>query len=122
MRLTGLMAADDIDPRTVQNTPGAVDGAPVAAATSAITLLEPWTIWTLAGLLVVSVGGALFWARRRGATNITAAEALLDERSALIAQIAQLDDRYAIQEIDEAKWQRERARLKAQLLTLAQPE
>ena len=122
VRLTGLMAADDIDPRTVQNTPGAVDGAPVAAATSAITLLEPWTIWTLAGRLVVGVGGALFWARRRGATNITAAEALLDERSALIAQIAQLDDRYAIQEIDEAKWQRERARLKAQLLTLAQPE
>lgn len=121
VRMTGLLATGDVDPRTIESAPGAVDGPPVAAAAGAITLLEPWTMWTLAALLTVGVGGSLFWARRRlvpGHSGSAASQP--DERTALIEQIARLDDRHAIQEIDTARWQRERAQLKAQLLTLAQ--
>ena len=123
VQMTGLLATGDVDPRTLEGAPGAVDAPPAAAAAGAITLLEPWTIWTLAALLTVGVGGSLFWARRRlvpGRSDSDTSQP--DERAALIEQIARLDDRHAIQEIDAAAWQRERARLKAQLLTLAQPQ
>lgn len=117
VRLTGLLAAGDLDPRTVQSAAGAVDGAPPATAT-AVTLLEPWTIGTLAALLVLGVVGTLIWSRRRF-DGATAEQRLLDERALLIEQIARLDDRHAIQAIDDAAWQRERAQLKVHLLHLS---
>lgn len=118
VRMTGLLAEGDVDPRTLPGSTGAVDGAPAAA--TVVTLLEPWTIWVLSALVIVGAGAGIFWTRRRLGGGASGPVTWQQERAALVAQIATLDDRHALHEIDDATWQRERAQLKARLLLVAQ--
>jgi len=41
------------------------------------------------------------------------------QRTELIQRIAKLDDLHAVGELNDANWQQQRARLKAELLTVA---
>jgi hypothetical protein len=69
------------------------------------------------GLVVVALVGVVLWSlqqRRRGGQDRL--QELHSQRDELIGRIAHLDDQHAIQDIDNAGWQRERAQLKAQLL------
>jgi mono/diheme cytochrome c family protein len=114
IQLTGLLARDEPDPRALQNVPGAATSATMATV---IPQLETWTPWTLGGMLGVLLFGVLIWSwqQRHGQTRDPVAD-LRQQRNVLLQRIAHLDDRRALQEVDETLWQRERTHLKAQLI------
>jgi mono/diheme cytochrome c family protein len=114
IRLNGLLAADDADPRAV---PGAVDGATATTATAAIPLAD-WLPWTVVALILVGMVGVVLWAARSG--RLGGAAQPVDpakQRAALLRRIAELDDQHALGQLGEQAWQQQRARLKAQLLS-----
>lgn len=118
IRLSGLLAADDVDPRTVQSAqPGTA--AAGSAAVVAAPQLTGWMPWTVVGILLVGIVGVVVWSMQRGTLAATLhGRPSESQRMKLLNQIAHLDDQHAIGELDDQEWQRQRARLKAQLLTL----
>lgn len=117
VRMSGLLEAGAFDPRAA-----AVDGsqAMAASAGSVSPGLEPWMVWFSALLVAGVLGGGLAWSWRNG--RIRSADPAGDLRrqhSALVQQIAHLDDLHALGEIDQDAWQTQRAHLKAQLLEIA---
>jgi hypothetical protein len=114
VNLTGLLQPGDIDPRV-----GQTNAVQAGTATSAavVPLLAPWAPWVVGIVVVLVFAGVVVWSlqqRRMGASDRL--HDLHAQRDELLKRIAHLDDRHAIQELDNALWQRERARLKAQLL------
>lgn len=114
VQFAGLLRSGDIDPRVVQSSTGTGAVTTVAAA----SLLEPWAPWVLAIVLSLSGIGAVIWgARQRAGMDTT--QGLRDQQTKLLKQIAHLDDRHAIGEVDDRQWQQGRSQLKAQLLQVA---
>lgn len=117
VQLAGLLQEGDADPRNM----GAADAqsAPATAAAT-VPLLEPWMPWVVGAVAAVALVGVLLWSfQQHRAGKRTPLQDLQAQREALLQQIAHLDDRHAIGELDDNTWQRERAHLKAQLLQIA---
>lgn len=117
IQLAGLLQEGDADPRTV----GSADPQPNApTGAAAIPLLQPWMPWVVGSVAGVALLGVLLWSLQQQRTGKRAPlQELRAQREVLLQQIAHLDDRHAIGEIDDTAWQRERAHLKAQLLQIA---
>jgi hypothetical protein len=116
IRLSGLALAGEVDPRSAQGSAGP-DGVPATAV--AVPALEPWMPWVSGGVVLIGLLGVMIWSvqqQRFGGKDRLGD--LRAQRDDLIQRIAQLDDRHAIQEVEDAAWQQERAQLKAQLLSV----
>lgn len=114
VQLTGLLQEGDADPRAVQGD-GAQAGAPASSAV--VPLLTPWAPWGMGILVAVALGAVVIWSvQQQRSGGMDRLQDLRAQQEDLISRIAHLDDRYAIQDLDNATWQRERAQLKAQLL------
>lgn len=113
VQMTGLLQEGDIDPRSMQGA------TPQAGAAATVLLLTPWAPWVVGSVVVLALAGVVIWSvqqqRTRGRNRLHDLRAQRDE---LLQRIAHLDDRHAIQEVDDGAWQRERAQLKAQLLRI----
>ncbi|MBI3957847.1 MAG: c-type cytochrome, partial [Chloroflexi bacterium] len=115
-QLSGLLAAGDLDPRAAQSSGGTQ--SPVASAR--VPQLEGWTPWALGGVLLLALAGVFVWAWRAAMTQTGDEKALMRrQRTELLQRIAKLDDLHAVGELTDANWQQQRARLKAELLTVA---
>ena len=118
IQLSGLLQEGDADPRTVGSANTEAGTTPTTA--TAVLLLQPWMSWVIGSVAGVALAGVLLWSfqqQRAGKRNPF--QELRAQREELLQQIALLDDRHAIHELDDATWQRERAHLKAQLLQIA---
>ncbi|MCL4835053.1 MAG: c-type cytochrome [Caldilineaceae bacterium] len=112
VRITGLLAAGDIDPRG--------ESGQTSASSPRVPQLAAWNSWALAGVLVLGLAAALAWAWRTRMTQPGDEKGLMRrQRTELIQRIAKLDDLHAVGELNDANWQQQRARLKAELLTVA---
>lgn len=114
--LTGLIQAGDVDPRSFESAPG--DGS--AARTSArVTVMEPWMPWTIGGALALALAGVFFWGWRKQTTRPRRPKSeWAAQREALVRRIARLDDLHALGELESQSWQQQRARLKAELISV----
>jgi len=113
IRLSGLLAADDLDPRAVQT--GTAAALPVVAASQ----LPSWSSWGIAAILLMGIIGLFFWSMQTGKLGSGTTESARGaQRIAMLKQIARLDDQHAIGEIDDRLWQQQRAQLKAQVLLM----
>lgn len=117
IQLAGLLQEGDADPRTV----GSADPQPGAATGAAVVpLLQSWMPWVVGAVAAVALVGVLLWSlQQQRAGKRSPLQELRAQREVLLQQIAHLDDRHAIGELDDTAWQRERAHLKAQLLQIA---
>ncbi len=114
LALTGLLAADAVDPREMGAATDA-QGAPLAVASFA-----PWMAWVSGALVVVMLAGVVGWAWRNGRIQTaTRGEDLKRQRQELLQEIARLDDRHELGEVSGQEWARQRAQLKARVLMLA---
>ncbi len=121
IRLSGLLAVDDVDPRTVQRADApasAIEGSTVAAVVAAPQLAS-WMPWSIVAALLVGLIGLAVWSLQTGKLGTVGSEAARQaQRRALLKRIAHLDDQHAIGEVNESEWQHQRARLKVQLLAI----
>ncbi|MCB0061190.1 MAG: hypothetical protein KDE19_03715, partial [Caldilineaceae bacterium] len=116
IRLNGLLAADEIDPRTV---PGAQTGANSVAAVAA-PQLTGWMPWVVVGILFAGMAGVVVWSMQTGRLGAKRdGKPRESQRTTLLKRIAHLDDQHATGQLDEEEWQQQRAQLKARLLSLA---
>ena len=115
-KLSGLLEAGELDPRAAQSS----DGKQTAVPSARVPQLEGWTPWTLGGVLLLGLAGVVAWAWRARMTQAGDKKALMrQQRANLIQRIAKLDDLHAVGEVSDETWQQQRARLKAELLTVA---
>ena len=115
-KLSGLLEAGELDPRAAQRSDGTQNHTPSAR----VPQLEGWTPWALGGVLLLGLAGVVAWAWRARMTQPGDEKALMrQQRADLIQRIAKLDDIHAVGEISDDNWQQQRARLKAELLTVA---
>ncbi len=80
----------------------------------------PVWVWVLVALAVGGIGGFIWWRRRAGyepADEDAAADSV-----SLLGELARLDDEFEAGEIPEADYQRQRADIKAELVSLMQRE
>jgi mono/diheme cytochrome c family protein len=121
-QFSDLLAAGDIDPRAPAGAMGAsgASGTQNTGASVRVPQLEGWTPWALGGVLLLGLVGMIAWAWRvRLAQSADDPKALMRrQRSELIQRIAKLDDLHAVGEVSDDNWQQQRARLKAELLTV----
>lgn len=114
-RFTGLLAAGDVDPRAAQT-----GGSPSAASAARVPQLTDWAPWAMGGVLLLGLVGLFGWAwRARIAHTADERDLMRRQRSELVQRIAKLDDLHALGELNDESWQQQRARLKAELLTVA---
>lgn len=114
----GLLAAGDIDPRTSGTAQGNVEMGGSAAATG--TALTPWMVWGTGALALLVLAGVILWSWRNGRMQTaTHGDDLRRQYDVLLQRIANLDDLYALGQLDQSAWQTQRAQLKSQLLDLA---
>lgn len=122
-QFSDLLAAGDIDPRASAGATGAsgASGTQNTGASVRVPQLEGWTPWALGGVLLLGLVGIIAWAwRARLAESADDPKALMRrQRAELIQRIAKLDDLHAVGEVSDDNWQQQRARLKAELLTVA---
>jgi len=115
-RLSGLLATGDTDPRVSQD--GSASQNPLPS--TRVPQLAGWARWALGGLMFLALAGVFGWAWQNRMAQPGDEKTLMHRRrQELIQQIAQLDDLHAVGEIQDDKWQQQRARLKAELLTVA---
>jgi len=116
VQLTGLLQADDVDPRTV-TAEGESVSAEVPPDLAVVPLLQPWMAWVVGGMAVSILASIIGWSLyQQGSGARDPRQELRAQSDDLIERIAHLDDRHAIRDLDDAAWQQERAQLKAQLL------
>ncbi len=121
IRLSGLLAADDVDPRTVQraDVPATDTNGGTAAAVIAVPQLTSWMPWSIVAALLVGLIGLAIWSLQTGKLGTVSSEAARQaQRRAVLKRIAHLDDQHAIGEVNESEWQQQRSRLKVQLLAI----
>ena len=110
VKLSGLLEAGEVDPR-------AVEGA--GASSGSVPQLADWTPWTMGGVLLLALAGVFAWAWRARMTQSGDQIALARRhRKELIQRIAKLDDLHAMGEVSDQNWRQQRARIKAELLTI----
>jgi mono/diheme cytochrome c family protein len=118
VKLSGLLAAGAVDPRTAADSGSddmAAAGAGGAVASTSLPLWAPWFIGILCSAMLA---GVFTWSWRQGSMHTARRVADLRARRAeLVQQIARLDDRQALGQIDAADWRQTRSRLKVELLT-----
>jgi mono/diheme cytochrome c family protein len=111
--LAGLLTADTFDPRLLADEESAeAAGMPTASTPP----LEPWVPIAIGALAALAMGVMLVLYMGKAASPTAM---LADERDELVRQIAELDDRHAKGELDDATWTRQRAQLKGRLLETA---
>ncbi|RLT35923.1 MAG: hypothetical protein DWI57_15340 [Chloroflexi bacterium] len=117
-RFSGLLEAGDIDPRAAAP---ASDGTQNPVASVRVPQLADWTPWALGAVVLLGLVGLFAWAWQARMTHTVgdAKSLLRRQRAELIQRIAKLDDLHAVGEISDDNWQQQRARLKAELLTVA---
>lgn len=115
VRLRGLIAPGAQDPRQGNETQ--LDRTLPEAAPP----LNPRIPLALGAIVTALLAGALlaFLWREKPTGGPTSAQ-LAEREQALIGQIARLDDLHALGELPPDEWQRQRAGLKSELLTIAQ--
>ena len=104
---SGLAAGSGIDLRLVQDD------------------MDSWvsgkaTPWVLAGLVLLTAGVALYFGTKSRQQASVPASGLQMRRQALLAQIADLDDRHAGGEVSEEDYKARREALKAEVVRLTQ--
>ena len=117
--LGGLLGVNELDPRDQAGVTGAAGTSASASASSGETFAA-WMAWSVGGLSVLMLAVGLLWAWRSG--RVALAERppdLRQEVDVLARRIAQLDDRRALGQVDDASWQQQRRQFKARLLELA---
>lgn len=116
-KLSGLLEAGELDPRAAESS----DGTQSLTPSARVPQLEGWTPWALGGVLLLGLVGVVAWAwRARMAHTAGDAKALMRrQRADLLQRIAKLDDLHAVGEVSDDNWQQQRARFKAELLTVA---
>lgn len=111
VELTGLLASDSADPR---DDTGAIVSPPAA-------VFAPWMAWSIGGLSFLMLASVMFWTWRSGRVQISDSPPdLQKEMDDLARSIAQLDDRHALGQLDDDRWQLRRGQLKARLIEVAQ--
>ncbi|MGB5050789.1 MAG: c-type cytochrome [Caldilineaceae bacterium] len=118
VRLSGLLEAGEVDPRAAG--PASGDSQSTAASVR-VPQLEDWTPWALGGVLFLGLAAGLAWAwQTRIAQSSDDTKSLMHrQRAELLQRIAKLDDLHAVGEVSDDNWQQQRARMKAELLTVA---
>ena len=111
-KLSGLLEAGELDPRAAQTS----DGTQTAVPSARVPQLEGWTPWVLGGVLLIGLAGVFAWSWR---ARMAQPGDERPQRAELLQRIAKLDDLHAVGEISDDNWQQQRARLKAELLTVA---
>ncbi len=119
VELSGLLAADDVDPRALVDTQteGAANAGTLAPNPAIMDVKAPLIVGILAAI-ALAVAAFLGWRRTQG----TSGNDLAHERDELVRQIAELDDRHASGELTTPQWSNERARLKSRLIEVTQAE
>ena len=111
--LNGLPAPGTADPRGT-STGTAANMPPTPGQSTAVLA------WAMGGLALLTLAGVLGWAWQQGRVQThTPSRDPAQQRDDLIRRIAELDDRYAQGQLDQAQWQSQRAGLKAKLLELS---
>ena len=121
VNLEGLLEAGAMDPRAAQgaSVPGAT-GTTTGALQQAAPLMPSWMTAVLAGVVGAGLTFMVLVATRRGATRAKPSrQDLAATRDALLEQIADVDDRHALGEIDDSQWLQQRSELKAQLVEVS---
>jgi mono/diheme cytochrome c family protein len=125
-----VTARDLSGPQTtdVQGAPYlAYNGAHLAANDSLSMTLAPasglsdWSVWIVAGLLIVAATGiGVWWSRRsrRRPAPVTVSVDAAQRRAALIDSLARLDDDFERGQLAERDYRQRRAKLKAEALKL----
>lgn len=122
VRLDGLLAPGQPDPRLDAQSGAAAQGANATTARAASSReipppMEPWVGGLLAGVVAAGLIGVGLWARAAGTVrNNLTREGLIELRETLVAEVAHLDDLHALGDIGESEWMNRRSRLKAQLV------
>lgn len=112
--LAGLLAAGAVDPRATPTSPPVNPLQPINQP--AAPLLPAWTIWTLAGAVLLALALLLAWALIFAANRDAAVAS--SARDSLLDRIALLDDLHAQGQLSGEAWQNERSRLKQQVRSL----
>lgn len=108
----GALLADSVDPRA------AMDSSAGPVSSFAVANISAPIAWSLAGVLAILLAAVLIYPMRGGPKEPQ--EALKLEREELLQRIAALDDLHAVDQIETAVWQQQRAQLKSRLLDVAQ--
>ncbi len=115
-QFSGLLAAGELNPCAAQSSDDTQSPVPSAR----VPQLEGWTPWALGGVLLLGLAGVFAWVWRAPMAQTGGEKALLRrQRTEPLQRIAKLDDLHAVGELSDAHWQQQRARLKAELLTVA---
>jgi mono/diheme cytochrome c family protein len=121
VELSGVLAAGDVDPRSLTTAHPEGEGEANAGLptpnTAVMDIKAPLIVGILAAIALVVVA-FLGWRRTQG----TSGDELAHERNELVRQIAELDDRHASGELTTPQWSNERARLKSRLIEVTQAE
>lgn len=118
--LSGLLDVSELDPRDATGASGTTTAAPGTSAASSGETFVPWMAWSVGGLSLLVLAIGVLWAWRSGRVALVAQPPdLRHEVDALAKRIAQLDDRHALGQVDDASWQQQRSQYKARLLELA---
>ena len=107
---SGLAAGDTVSFQLSGNAAGAASGA------NLLTASNPTSLGIGLGALALVLLGAGYWYYRRARADETQTETASPEE--LLQAIADLDDHFEAGEIDEGRYNRERAKLKAKLIQL----
>lgn len=122
VNLNGLLAQGSADPRAMMGTAGGAAGSTATTGTlqQADPLMEPWMIGVVSGVVGAALVFTVLVAVRRGSTSAKPSrQDVATTREALLEQIADVDDRHALGEIDDNQWLQQRSTLKAQLVELS---
>jgi mono/diheme cytochrome c family protein len=124
--LEGLLEQGMVDPRALQGTDaaGSTDSTGSVAGSGALQqadpVMEPWMAGVLAGVVGAGLALMVIVAMRQGAMRSKPnRQDMAATRDDLLEQIAEVDDRHALGELDDGQWLQQRSELKAQLVEVS---
>ncbi len=113
VKIDGILEAGSVDPRDAAQTQEAAVTDNVSEST-----VDPRIAFGLAGVLAAVLLGVLIYPLRKQPSSPL--EAMRREQEELLKRIAEIDDLHAIEQIDTAAWQQQRAQYKGRLLDVTQ--
>ena len=113
VKIDGILEAGSVDPRDAAQTQEAAATDNVSEST-----VDPRIAFGLAGVLAAVLLGVLIYPLRKQPSSPL--EAMRREQEELLKRIAEIDDLHAIEQIDTAAWQQQRAQYKGRLLDVTQ--